>query len=362
MGNDGFMNDRPCCPAAAGASRQDPAGTIASPVMAEVWRGSAVESFHRGRAVVADAGGRVVACWGDAEAPVYPRSAIKAIQALPLLETGAFYSFGLEAPELALACGSHHGEPRQIRMVQSWLERIGCTPADLACGPQPPFDEDSAADLIRAGTPASALHNNCSGKHAGMLTTARHCREPIQGYSRPDHPVQQRIRAALAEMTGCDLTAAPCGTDGCGVPTIGLPLRGLAVAMARLAAPQDLAPARAGAAERVREAWARYATLIGGRTSFDTRLMQAIRGAVLVKSGGEGVAAALLPRQQLGVAVKIDDGTPRAKNVALMAVLHHLGVFDAGRWQGLSDFWAPAVTNWAGAVVGSIRPAPGWTK
>jgi len=349
------MNQDSCCSAVSGAS----GAAAASPVMAEVWRGPIVESQHRGRAVVADAAGRVVACWGDAEAPVYPRSAVKPVQALPLLETGAFYSFGLEPPELALACGSHHGEARHTRMIQSWLGRIGCKPSDLECGAHPPFDEDAAADLIRAGTPATALHNNCSGKHAGMLTTARHCGEPIQGYGRPDHPVQQRIRAALAEMTGCDLAEAPCGTDGCGVPTFALPLRGLAVAMARLADPHELPSARAGAAERVREAWARHATLIGGRTSFDTKLMQAVHGAVLVKSGGEGVVAAVLPRLKLGLALKIDDGTPRAKNVALLAVLHHLGVFDAGRWQGLSEFWAPAVTNWAGAAVGSIRPAPG---
>lgn len=337
-----------------------PASPDAAPVMAETWRGPLVESRHRGRAVVADAAGRVIAAWGDPETPVYPRSAVKAIQALPLIETGAFHSFGLEPPELALACGSHHGEPRHTRMIKSWLDRVGCKPGDLECGAHPPFDEDSAAELIRSGVAPTALHNNCSGKHLGMLTTARYCREPVQGYVHPAHPVQRRVLAALQDMTDCDLADSPSGVDGCGVPTVAVPLHGLATAMARFADPAGLPDSRVSAIGRIREAWARHATLIGGATSFDTKLMQATHGLLLVKSGAEGVVMAVLPRRKLGLALKIEDGAPRAKNVALLALLRHLGVIDHARWRGLSEFSTPTITNWAGTVVGAIRPAPGW--
>ncbi|MEI8395517.1 MAG: asparaginase [Rhodospirillaceae bacterium] len=331
-----------------------------SPVMVEVRRGSTVESCHRGRAVVADASGRVVASWGDSEAPIIPRSAVKPIQALPLVESGALYAYGLEQYELALACGSHHGEGRQVRMLESWMKRIGCQPGDLACGAHAPLDEEATVELIRSGQAATVIHNNCSGKHLGMLTTARHLGEPLKGYTAPEHPVQQRIQAILQDLTGCALGDGPALVDGCGAPTFAVPLRGLAVAMARFADTDGFEPARVTALDTVRNAWSRHASFIGGRTSFDTKLMQSLPGTVLVKSGAEGVVVAVLTRQKLGLALKIEDGAPRAKNVALMALLRHLGVIDAGRWQSLSELAAPVVTNWSGKVVGGVRPAEGW--
>jgi L-asparaginase II len=328
----------------------------AAPVLIDVWRGALVESRHRARAVVADARGRVVAAWGDPEAPIYPRSAVKALQALPLVETGALDAFGLGERELALACGSHHGEPYHIDLARRWLERIGLEPAALACGAHPPFDEGAAAALIRAGLPATVLHNNCSGKHLGLLTTARHGGDPVEGYSQPGHPVQRRIAAVLEAMTGAALATAPVAVDGCGVPTWGLPLVGLATAMARFADPGGLPPARAAAVLRVREAWGRHPELIGGETSFDTRMMRETGGAVLIKSGGEGVGVAVLKDRALGIALKIEDGTPRAKNVAMAALLRRFGV---GVPDGLAQ---PAVTNWAGRTVGAIRPTAGWPE
>lgn len=326
-----------------------------APVMVEVWRGDLVESRHRGHAVLADAAGRVVAAWGNPDAPVYPRSAVKALQALPLVETGALDAFGLGDRELALACGSHHGEPGQVDLVRSWLKRLGLEPAALECGAHAPFDEDAAAALVRAGLPATALHNNCSGKHLGLLTTARHCGEPVEGYSQPGHPAQRRIAAVLEAMTGAALIRAPIAIDGCGVPTWGLPLTGLATAMARFADPGGLPCARAAAVLRVREAWRRHPEAIGGLTSFDTGLMRAAAGAVLVKSGAEGVGVAVLPHRRLGLALKIEDGAPRARNVALAALLRRFGI--SGIPDGLAT---PAVTNWAGRTVGVIHPAAGW--
>ncbi len=332
------------------------------PVMAEIWRGDAVESRHRGEAVVADSAGRVVASWGDADALIYPRSAIKALQALPLIETGAFDAFGLSAPMLALACASHHGEAFHLALAEAWLRRLDVGSGSLACGPHPPLDEDAAEDLIRSGCFPTALHNNCSGKHLGMLTTARHRGEPLENYIHPDHPVQRRILDALETMTGTVMARTSLAVDGCGAPAPRLSLRGLAVAMARMADPSGLAPCRSVAIQRIREAWACYPEMIGGTTSTDSRLIQAAGGAVLVKSGAEGVAVAVLMRQKLGLVLKIEDGTPRAKTVALVALLGYLGAIDGNGTPTLAKLALPEITNWAGRIVGRIRPGAGWLE
>ncbi|MDX1607534.1 MAG: asparaginase, partial [Candidatus Competibacterales bacterium] len=205
----------------------------ANPVLAEVWRGTLTESRHRGAIAVCDAGGRLHAAWGDVERPVYPRSAIKPLQALPLVESGALDAFGLGEAELALACASHSGETMHVEPVRDWLRRLGLGPDDLACGPQPPTHGPSRRALQRAGEAPGSLHNNCSGKHASFLTLARHRGDPVAGYEQPEHPVQQAWIGVLSELTGVDPQAT--GTDGCGIPVRALGLRATAQAMARLA-------------------------------------------------------------------------------------------------------------------------------
>src|SRR5262249_45349998 len=149
--------------------------------------------------------------------------AIKPIQALPLIETGAADRYGLGPPEIALACASHNGEPRHVALVTAWLKRIGLGVTDLECGTHLPYHEEPAQAMSRAGREPTAAENNCSGKHSGFLTTARHLGEPTRGYIGGGHPVQQRVLRALEEMTGLDLTQAPRGIDGCGIPVIGVP-------------------------------------------------------------------------------------------------------------------------------------------
>ncbi len=210
----------------------DAAGT---PVLVEIRRGRTVENHHRGSAVVADSKGAIVAAWGDRERPVFPRSAIKPVQAIPLVDSGAADAFGLGDIELALASASHAGEPCHIAAVGAWLARVGLSPADLECGTHAPYSAATVAALIHAGAAPTTLHNNCSGKHSGMLCLALHLGAPIQGYIAPDHPAQLAWRRVLGEMAGLDLSAAPAATDGCGIPTIALPLSGLARAAARFA-------------------------------------------------------------------------------------------------------------------------------
>lgn len=353
-------HDHPDAAPAEGSA--DLSGPAEAPVAVAVTRGGMVESRHRAHAVIVDAGGRVLARWGDIARPVYARSAIKSLQAIPLIETGAFDAFGLGDEELALACASHNGEPAHTELAARWLARIGCSVDDYECGAHLPYDEPTAHALLRRGEAPTALHNNCSGKHAGFLTTARHKGEPTKGYVRWEHPVQQRILGVLEQMTGQDLSQAPWGIDGCAIPTIGIPLEAIAYAMARIAAPRDLPDHRAEAVARIRTAWGRHPYLISGRDTFDTRLMQAAGGAVLTKIGAEGVGCAVLPEQGVGIALKIEDGAARARDVALAALLRAADALTEAQWTAAGPLLAEPITNRNGLHVGDVRPAEGWPR
>jgi len=327
-----------------------------NPILVEVTRGEQVESEHRGAVAVVNAAGQLVRAIGDVERPVYARSAIKPLQAMALAESGALehYELGLEA--LALACASHGGEPMHVQRLQAWLERLGLSESDLECGPQAPSHGPSRHALLQAqGTPGR-LHNNCSGKHAGFLTTCVYYGEPTQGYLQPQHPSQQRWRTLLAELSASDLSAMATGIDGCGIPVIALSLQATALAMARLARPDSLPPSRAAAAQRIHQAMATHPLLVAGTGRFCSRVIAATQGVALVKTGAEGVFTAMLPEQGLGVALKIDDGGTRAAEVAMGALLDHLGLLTPASRATLADSLQPAVLNRAGRTVGVIRP------
>ncbi|PWC36649.1 asparaginase [Azospirillum sp. TSO35-2] len=343
----------------AGA-QADLSGPAESPITVEVTRGGLVESVHRARACIVDAGGHVLARWGDIDAPVYPRSAVKSLQAIPLVESGALDAFGLGDAELALACSSHNGEARHTDLARSWAERVGLTLDDYECGAQVPYDGATAADLLRRGEAPTAFHNNCSGKHTGFLTTAKHKGERLRGYVRYEHPVQQRILGVMEQMTGQDLFGAPWGVDGCAIPTVGVPLGAIAYAMARIADPVDLPDARAEAVTRIARAWGKHPFLIGGTGSFDTALMEAAEGAVLVKGGAEGVGCAVIPDQGIGIALKIEDGAARAREVALAALIRSTNALTAAQWARVPHLLTTPLLNRAGTRVGEVRPAAGW--
>ncbi|HUN50965.1 MAG TPA: asparaginase [Candidatus Sulfotelmatobacter sp.] len=336
-------------------SRLPPPG--AAPIGIAVTRGDLVESRHRVACAVVDADGRQLAAWGDVAAPVYPRSAVKALQALPLIESGAADAFGLNETELALACASHNGEPAQVAAVRAWLARLGLGEADLECGSHWPYHEPSMLALAVQGERPTAAHNNCSGKHSAMLTVARHRGEPVRGYTARAHPAQQRAMQALAEMAGIDLAAAPVGIDGCAIPTVALPLDRLALAMARFARPAHLPPARAEACRRLAAAMSRAPLMIAGHGRLDSALIEAAGGRILSKGGAEGVQVAMLPEPGIGIAIKALDGAARAREVALGLVLDWLGVLDAALRGRLADFLAPGITNRRGAVVGRVQAA-----
>jgi L-asparaginase II len=333
-------------------------GETANPLMVEVTRGPMVESRHRAAYAVVDVGGAVVSQAGDIERPVYPRSAIKPIQALALLETGAAEAYGLGDAEIALACASHGGEPRHVETVAAWLERIGCTPDDLACGAHLPNAETAMMDLIAGGETPTALHNNCSGKHAGFLSVARHLGYPTAGYIAFGHPVQQRVLGILESMTGCDLGDAPRGIDGCGIPTLGIPLGNLALAMARLADPADQPEPRQDAAARIRRAMAAEPFMVAGTGRFCTRIMERIGARAVIKIGAEGVYCGALTELGLGIALKVDDGAGRAAEVLMGQLLIRFGAIGAAEADALAEVLTPPLLNRAGLRVGELRPVP----
>lgn len=325
------------------------------PLLVEATRGELAESRHRVRAALCDSAGRLLAAWGEVEAPVYPRSAIKPIQALPLVESGAAERYGLTDAHLALACASHGGAPGHIAALSEWLARTGLSAGDLQCGAHPPLDQAAAAALEREGAPPSPLHNNCAGKHLGFLTLARHRGEPLADYLAPSHPVERRWRATLAELAACDLSDAPEGIDGCGIPVVGLPLVGLARALARFADPSGLAPERRHAVERLGRAMACAPDMVAGRGRLDSEVIAASGGAVLLKGGAEGVAVAALRARGLGLALKVEDGAKRAQEAAALALLEHLGALPGALLAEFKLRHGARILNWAGRAVGEIR-------
>lgn len=331
---------------------------MANPVLVEVTRGKVVESRHRGAIAVVDGDGRVVEAIGDVERPVFPRSATKAFQALPLIESGAADRYGFGDAELALAISSHNAEPRHVETARAMLARAGLDEGCLECGPQWPERGKDQAALQIAGLKPGRVHNNCSGKHAGFLCTAACLGEDPSGYVKPDHPVMRAVVAASAEMTGAPHTPEMMGVDGCSIPTYAIPLTAIARGFARLATGTGLGPARRAAVERLRRAAAAEPFMVAGTNRFCTRAMTLLGPRAFVKTGAEGVFTAALPQEGLGIAVKIDDGASRASEVAVAETMRRLlEGLDEATLTGLDRLRNPPILDRNGATVGEIRPA-----
>jgi L-asparaginase II len=336
-----------------------------NPVLVEAWRGDAVESTHRGALAVFDADGACVASLGDIDRPIFGRSAVKVLQALPLVASGAADRYRLSDEELALACASHNGEPAHVATAAGMLAKAGLDPSVLECGAHWPSREAFQRQMAARGETPNALHNNCSGKHSGfvclgcLMADGRDTRAFLSGYVKPEHPVMREVTQALQTTTGWDLANAPRGTDGCSIPTYGIPLRHLALAFARVATGIGLSRDHAIAAKRLRQAVARAPFMVAGTDRFDTRVMQHFSERVFCKVGAEGVYCAALPGRGLGVAIKIDDGnTARAAEVAMAATIEaHVDMDDteATFMRGFSEL---RLKNWNGIEVGSLRASP----
>ncbi len=328
------------------------------PLLIEVTRGATVESRHTGAAVVTDASGKVIWSVGDAGLVMFPRSAIKPIQAaLVMAESGAMEAFDVSQKELALACASHNGETMHTEPVRAWLARLGLSPANLECGSQDPGIAEALHELYREGGHAGPEHNNCSGKHTGFLTVCRHMKVDPANYLDPEHPAQAAVCATMAAMCDVDLKAADLGTDGCGVPTIAMPIHNLALGMARLANPEGLADRRADACKAIVAAMAAHPMMVAGTGRASTALLAAGKGRFVVKGGAEGVYAGAWPEKGLGIALKIADGAGRAAEVAMAHILRRLGAIDDAMWRELHATANPVLKNWKGTRVGEVRAA-----
>lgn len=328
-----------------------------NPILAEVTRGSTVESRHRGAAVVVDADGRVVLALGDVERPVFPRSAVKALQALPLLESGAADRYGLTPAEIALAVASHSGEQAHAETSLAMLKKAGRDASCLECGAHWPMGEAAARALARAGGEPSALNNNCSGKHAGFICLACGMDEDPKGYVRAGHAVQQAVRGALEEVTGAAHKAELSGIDGCSIPTYAVPLTALALGFARFGTGQGFGPKRAEAARRIREAVASHPFMVAGTGRFDTRLMERFGQRAFIKTGAEGVYCGALPELGYGIALKCDDGAGRAAEVAMAALIERFLPLNGEEQAAFAPFRETVLKNWNGIEVGRIRAA-----
>ena len=327
-----------------------------NPVLVEVLRGGRAESFHRGAVAVFDADGGEVMALGDVDKPIFSRSAVKAIQALPLVESGAADAYGFGDRELALACASHNGEPAHVELARSMLARAGLGAGDLECGVHWPGRPEAARELACSGGTPDALHNNCSGKHSGFVCACRHMGLDHRFYVEAGHAYQEQIRETMAEVTGAAHGAENRGVDGCSIPTYAVPLQNLAMGFARMATGAGLARERARAAERLLRACMAEPFFVAGTDRADTALMQVAPGRIFVKIGAEGVFCAALPQLGLGIALKCDDGASRAAEALIAAILAKYLAGDAQAGSALTGLANPVLKNWNGIEVGALRP------
>jgi L-asparaginase II len=323
----------------------------------EVVRGGVVESAHRGAVVVADDRGTRRFVWGEADQAVFPRSAVKSIQALPLIESGAADRFGFGAAELALACSSHSGEPDHVATARGMLAAAGWDETTLECGSHWSSRPEVAREQARTSPEPGPAHNNCSGKHSGFLALARQRGLDPKGYVDADHPVQREVRGALADLLGSGLESAPCGTDGCSIPTYAAPLPALAHAFARMGTGRGLTEARATAARRLFAACWEKPFMVAGTGRFCTDVMRLLPGKAFVKTGAEGVFCASIPSAGLGIALKCEDGATRAAEVMMAALIERFVPLAAEERTALARWIRPEIRNWRGILTGEIRPS-----
>ncbi len=332
---------------------------MASAPLALVDRGGFPESLHRGAVAVVDPEGRLLYRAGDPDLPCFLRSAAKPLQAIPLVESGAADRLALTDAELAVVCASHAGRPEHLEAVRSILRKADLDESALRCGAHPPLDPREAASLVRQGREPLPLHNNCSGKHAGMLATCRVRGWPVDSYLEPDHPLQREIAGLVADACGAPPGAMGRAVDGCGVPTFHATVRQLARAYAVLARPSALGGARGEAACRLVDAMRAHPELVAGAGRLVTELLRKCGDRLVCKSGAEGVLGIGLLREGWGVGIKVEDGGPRALGAVALAVLGQLGVVTPEEAEELGEHARPVVRNHSGAAVGAIRAVVG---
>lgn len=327
---------------------QHPALTV------HVSRGGIVESQHKIKAVIVTSDGQVQTSWGDVDAPVYPRSAIKAMQALAFIEMGGAKQFGFSDKEISICCASHNGEPEHADTVQGMLDKLGFCEQDFECGCHWPMRVEAGYALAGKGLTPNQLHNNCSGKHAGMLGLAKMLNVTPNGYIGIDHPVQKTIAEVMSQMCEFDYSTAPWSPDGCSAPTWAMPLTNLALAFAKFADPSKLSEARQTACKTLYNAVVNEPFMVAGTGRYCTDMMKILDKRVFLKVGAEGVYIAAIPELKLAIALKCEDGAVRAAESVMTALLDHVGITSFVADEVMDKYRSVTLQNWEKRITGAI--------
>ena len=324
-----------------------------SEVLVKVYRSGIVESLHRGSLAVVNKDGELLYYAGDPYYVTYMRSSAKPLQAIPVVESGAIDRYGITERELATIVSSHNGEEIHINAVASILSKIGLDESYLKCGVHPPYSEDARKKLILEGKEPTPIYNNCSGKHSGMLLLAKMKNYPLEEYYKPQHPVQKEVLKVMKYMTEYD--EIKIGVDGCGVPVFGMPLYNMALGYAKFVAPTDLEKGKKEAAERIVHAMQSYPENVAGTKRFDTALMRTTK-KVIGKTGAEGVYCVGVLDKGIGIALKIDDGSGRARSPVIMEILKKLKILSEKELESLKRYHIPLNKNCREEIIGEILP------
>jgi L-asparaginase II len=323
--------------------------------LARVWRGQVLESVHHGVIAVAGTGGGLRNAWGNPRWVTTPRSSLKPFQAIALVESGAADAFGLTDEHIALACASHHAQPFQVGLLGDWLGRLGLTEDALVCGPAVPRAQEDITSAYAHGGPRR-IFNNCSGKHCGFLSVAKHMGGGLD-YASPDHPAQRLFRDILSEFTGMDANRLPYGGDGCGLPALGLPISAMARAAARFGVGQAVSEKRRAAVRRVLHAMVSHPDHLAAKDSPTARLIRYTNGNVLLKGGAEGYLLACVRDRGLGIAIKIADGdaSGRGKMGVLARILGRVGALARDEAELLIAAVEPPILDSNGKEIGRVQ-------
>lgn len=324
-------------------------------MLVEETRAGVVDNVHLGHIAVVNADGTLLYQYGDPNYMTYGRSALKPMQALPIVETGAADHFSFSDADLAICCASHSGEERHRSRVRAILSQIGKNGHDLECGVTDPVSKTSHEELIRSGQQADPVCNCCSGVHAGMLATAVYLGEATQGYTHAEHPVQQRVAKAVADVVGLDLQHIHTGLDGCDIPTYYMPLRHLAWGFARLAHPKGLSASRARAIERIVSAMDRRPDMVTEKNIYSAKLIRAFQGRILAKEGAKGVFCLFDREREIGIALKIADGGAEPIPSVVNEILHQLDIGTNGPLEELTSYDREGIKNAPGHIVGYME-------
>ncbi|MBD0379327.1 asparaginase [Paenibacillus sedimenti] len=327
-----------------------------SDMTVRIYRGPITESIHRFHLAVVNTDGALLHQAGDPHLLTFARSTAKLIQTLPVIESGAADHFGLGDAEIALCCASHNGEAEHVSAARGILGKLGYTHEHLQCGAHEPYHAPTAQAMREQGITPTTLHNNCSGKHSGMLALSAHLHAAPDTYMSIEHPVQQLMLEAVCAMSGVPQELMHLGIDGCGVPVFGMPIDRLALAFARLGSPAGLAEARASACRRIVAAVRKYPQFLAGSDRFDTRLIEVTGGRIIGKMGAEGIFALTMPEEGIGFVLKVEDGNQRAMYPAVVEALKQLGLLKESEVSALAAYHTPTIHNWQGTEVGRIQP------